>query len=410
MGMLETEKRNISMKKIFFSADGNDMTQLHSGFCIRLEELAGEVKGETGIEGLRIDFNFGLRLSVPEGDYHVRISDGEHGQVFFDGDVSGQELVSMEKYAILWQVEVYAGGDCIFAHRFDMTGQRVYFYLGTALGDMLALLPYIRAMEQQLGLHVVVGAEKNFRPLIMSEFPSWEMADRVPEDTYASFVCGAFQGTPMLSPIDTRLMPMEEAGRWLFGWRGQVALLTFGKDAPRTIEEPYVCIAVQASGVQKCWLRPGGWDEIVRRLKAAGYRVLCIDGEREREEDGIRVTMPQGAEDFTGYRPLTERIRLLAHADAFFGVGSGLSWLAHACGTPVVLISGFSLPMTEFPTPGRVINPHVCCGCFNDTNLSAKDGGCPRHGGTARAYECSRKIAPEAVWDAFLRVRRQNRS
>lgn len=35
MGMLETEKRNISMKKIFFSADGNDMTQLHSGFCIR---------------------------------------------------------------------------------------------------------------------------------------------------------------------------------------------------------------------------------------------------------------------------------------------------------------------------------------------------------------------------------------
>ena len=42
-----------------------------------------------------------------------------------------------------------------------------------------------------------------------------------------------------------------------------------GKDAPRTIEEPYVCIAVQASGVQKCWLRPGGWDEIVRRLKAA---------------------------------------------------------------------------------------------------------------------------------------------
>ena len=173
---------------LFFTADGNEMTQTHSSFCVHLEELAGEVKGETGIDGLRLDFNFGLRLAVPAGNYHVRVLDGAHGQVFFDGAVSGQELVSMEKYAIPWLVEVYEGTECIFAHRFDMTGQRVFFHLGTALGDMLALLPYIRAMEQQMGVHVVVKAEENFRPLIAAEFPSWELADRVPDDTSASFV------------------------------------------------------------------------------------------------------------------------------------------------------------------------------------------------------------------------------
>ena len=31
--------------------------------------------GETDIEGLRLDFNFGLRLDVPAGNFHVTIGD-----------------------------------------------------------------------------------------------------------------------------------------------------------------------------------------------------------------------------------------------------------------------------------------------------------------------------------------------
>ena len=64
------------------------------------------------------------------------------------------------------------------------------------------------------------------------------------------------------------------------------------------------------------------------------------------------------AEDFTGNRPLQERLSLLHHADFFIGLGSGLSWLAWAADTPVVMISGFSHPSTEFHTPYRVINFH----------------------------------------------------
>ncbi|MEJ0003708.1 MAG: hypothetical protein WDN30_09295 [Pararobbsia sp.] len=36
-----------------------------------------------------------------------------------------------------------------------------------------------------------------------------------------------------------------------------------------------------------------------------------------------------------------ERARWLKHAAFFVGLSSGLSWLAWAAGTPVVLISGF---------------------------------------------------------------------
>ena len=56
--------------------------------------FAGAVAGETGVEGLRLDFRCGLRLEVPEGDYHVRLTDGETGVVLFEDDVSGALLVS----------------------------------------------------------------------------------------------------------------------------------------------------------------------------------------------------------------------------------------------------------------------------------------------------------------------------
>ena len=39
--------------------------------------------------------------------------------------------------------------------------------------------------------------------------------------------------------------------------------------------------------------------------------------------------IPYGAEDFTGRRPLQERIDLLYHADFFIGLSSGLSWVAN---------------------------------------------------------------------------------
>ena len=69
--------------------------------------------------------------------------------------------------------------------------------------------------------------------------------------------------------------------------------------------------------------------------------------------------IPNGAEDETGDRPLAERARWLKHADFFVGLSSGLSWLAWAAGTPVVMISGFTHPLNEFATPYRIVNYHT---------------------------------------------------
>ena len=85
---------------------------------------------------------------------------------------------------------------------------------------------------------------------------------------------------------------------------------------------------------------------------------------------------------------------------------------AWAAGTPVVLVSGFSLPTCEFFTPYRVHNTHVCHGCWDaaDVVFDRRDFfWCPRHKGTDRQFECTRAITGRQVIRAIERLRADHR-
>jgi autotransporter strand-loop-strand O-heptosyltransferase len=202
-------------------------------------------------------------------------------------------------------------------------------------------------------------------------------------------------------PTDPRVSNMQDMIAYLLGVpceerRPNVVIA----DKTRSIKERYVCIATQSTAQCKYWNNPRGWPTLIAHLKALGYRVLCIDKEKSYGNAEYTNTMPEGAEDFTGNRPLQERLSLLLHADFFIGLGSGLSWLAWAAGTPVVMISGFSHPSTEFRTPYRVINFHGCNSCFNDTTAEFEASvfaWCPRRSDPAQRFQCTAIITPEFV-------------
>jgi autotransporter strand-loop-strand O-heptosyltransferase len=121
----------------------------------------------------------------------------------------------------------------------------------------------------------------------------------------------------------------------------------------------------------------------------------------------VWTQIPNGADDETGDRPLTERAHWLAHAAAFVGLSSGLSWLAWAVGTPVVMVSGFTHPTNEFHTPYRVINYHACNSCWNDVRHRFDHTDflwCPRHRDTPRQFECTRLITSAQVIAALRAI------
>ena len=128
--------------------------------------------------------------------------------------------------------------------------------------------------------------------------------------------------------------------------------------------------------------------------------MICIDQKRTHGKGLVWTHIPEGAEDQTGDLPLLERARWLRHAEFFVGLSSGLSWLAWAAGTPVVMISGLTHPRTEFAhaLPCDQLSRLQCCWNVPLARYIRSDFlTCPRHQNTPRQFECTRLITAEQV-------------
>ncbi|WP_321885218.1 autotransporter strand-loop-strand O-heptosyltransferase [Paraburkholderia bannensis] len=364
-----------------------------------------------GPEGIRFDFNYGCRVQVPIAGWRVRMHDLDTHNLVFDATLAqGEIAASRRKYFVRFLLEVFDGERRVFSHAFDVQGRRVWMTLGSgALGDAIAWVPAIEAFRQRHGGDVSVEMKPWLIPLFAEGYPALRfVSESVRQDreddepVYATYRIGCY--SPYADrdhqPTDPRVSSLQDFASYMLGVpaverRTNVVVA----DRARIVPEPYVCIAAQASAQCKYWNNPDGWRTLVAHLKSRGYRVLCIDRDREYGLPGALNTLPEGAEDYTGERPLQERASLLLHADFFVGLGSGLSWLAWAVSVPVVLISGFSHPNAEFRTPWRVINFHACNSCYND--LAFEFGGefdwCPRHANDALRYQCTTAITPGHV-------------
>ncbi|ECA0362697.1 autotransporter strand-loop-strand O-heptosyltransferase [Salmonella enterica subsp. salamae] len=357
--------------------------------------------------GIRFDFNDGARVQLPDGEWHVRLLDDESGNIFFSCDSGAGWVTSTKKYYVRFRIQVFKKGEDIpFLDEVMNLKDRdvlISFPVGT-LGDMIAWFHSAEIFRLKHGCRMECVLAKQLIPLFKKQYPEIELTS--PDEKrriipYATFRIGLFfKGDTTCQPVDFRYTGFHRNASAILG----VPLLEYpprlNLSAERQIDEPYVCIGVQSTTQAKHWNNGTGWSEVVARLKELGYRVLCIDRQAHGGEGYVWNHIPWGAEDFTGNIPLQERVNLLRHASFFVGLASGLSWLAWASAIPVVLISGFSLPSSEFYTPWRVFNPHGCNGCWDDptVDFDHKDFfWCPRHKGTERQYECTRLITGKQV-------------
>ena len=354
---------------------------------------------------MKIDFRCGVRMQIPAGIWHVRLSHNDTGQIFLDEDLQEIILVSQEKYFIPWKIEVFCNQKKIFEHVFDPKGQHIHVVeISECIGDTIAFLVGIRSFQKQYQVELSLYVRERMQDFVKEWYPDIKQCERWPEDTYAIFFLGGAISNRQWIPLNGKMIPLQAFSQYVMGLDSMPGRVAWQPRHKRLIKEPYVCIAVQASVTAKAWLWPNGWDEIVIYLKMMGYRVLCIDKDKERTDNGYCVRIPEGAEDFTGNRPLTERADMLAYADFFIGLGSGLSWIAWIAGCPVIMIAGFSAVWYEFPEAYRVFNPMVCHGCFNDLQVDYLNGPCQRYAHDEEHYlECQRMISPSMVKRAIDR-------
>lgn len=364
--------------------------------------------------GVVWDFKYGARVIVPRhfSDWKVRMIDldrdalvvkEEHkGEVPAPVDGStppiGTLVMSNCKYYVRWRLEVEEKGEIVVRHDFDAKDRDVMICVPNGLGDTLAHMKAIMAFQRMTKCKLTVQMVKSFVPLFDGHrdyagvrFVNYEdnadIQAQVP--FYAGYAVGYFYGPDRLNyePYRHNSMPnIDKSFLYLNVWPPD-------RKPPRVNVEPggppckgkYICVAMHATTQCKMWHYPGGWEIVLSYLKDQGYTLYRID-------------------DYD--TPLVRRARLLRHCEFLVGLTGGISWLAWALGKPVVAISGFSSPSTNFDNPYHVNNPHVCNSCWNDIQFDTDDQRfCPRHKDTPRMWECSTKITPTAVVQMIERVR-----
>lgn len=268
----------------------------------------------------------------------------------------------------------------------------------SSLGDTLAWIPYVDEFRLKHKCNVICSTFHN--NLFINEYKEINFVEPgvVVHNLFALYRIGWYykedgQIDYDKNPNNFRLQPLQKTASDILG-------LDFKEIKPRINKKKLkkkkqIAIGFHSTAQAKYWNNENGWQEVVDWCKEKGYVVKILS----KEEDGFMGNnYPKGAEKHPA-GTLENVIDELTQSKLFVGIGSGLSWLSWACGTPTVLISGFSEAYTEPSDCFRVEAPeNTCNGCFNKYKLDQSDWfWCPEHKNTERMFECSKKITSDMV-------------
>lgn len=333
----------------------------------------------------------------------VDFLDGE--EVIHSGEINTKEWIrASRRWFSNWTIRVSdLRGVELYSHHFQLRGQNVRVYIDSkSLGDTLAWIPQV---ERFADAHPQTTVYVSYHWSGLIDESAYSNLVFIPPEAelspcYATYSIGYyFEDIENHHPYDPRTRSLQEVASDILGLASEERLPRLIRaETAFTVSEykPTVTVATTSTAKCKHWLAENGWQTIIDWLVNEGYEVEVIQKEHTDLEN---IT------NKTGDYPIGDRIDQIQDSEFFIGLASGLSWLAWALEKPVVMISGFSLPETEFLTNcERVINYDVCHGCWNDVRHEfARNewNWCPRQEGTYREHECSREISVEMVLQAI---------
>jgi autotransporter strand-loop-strand O-heptosyltransferase len=348
---------------------------------------------------IRVAVNFvnGAYISVksdnPNIEFIASFYNNSTGDLIYSCPLGFNHWAKTSKtYFIPYRIELKnkTTGELVWSHSYDCSGKRVFICIDTkALGDTLCWLPYVEEFGKVHKCQVVCSTFLN--DLVKDTYPSIEFVEPgvdVP-NVYAQYTLGLYFGDGTdRHPNNPRIIPMGKIATDILGLPYKEMKMDLKINNPnRKIKDRYFCIGTESTAKAKHWNNPTGWQKVVDYLVSNGFTVISL---RQNGSSELKNVIEVSGET------ITQCSEYLYYCEAFIGLGSGLSWLAHSLNKKVVLISGFSKPWCEFSTPYRIINEKVCNGCFNDINetFDRNDWNwCPRK----KDFICTKNITSEMV-------------
>jgi autotransporter strand-loop-strand O-heptosyltransferase len=275
------------------------------------------------------------------------------------------------------------------------TGKTLIVNHSDALGDTLAWVPFVEKYRKEKKCEVLF--QSDFSNILAKSYPEIQFVDKRTNCTNNfDNILGigvSLKEEDLKHPEHYTKIPLQKVAANSLGldYKEQRPKIHI-KDKKNKYKKKYVCIATHSTAQCKYWTEEG-WEKTVQYLKLLDYEVICIDKHETFGFDGYNNTIPKSAKNKTGNYDLDNRITDIYNCEFFIGLASGLSWLAWGLGKPVVMISGFSDPKSEFFTPYRVINKDVCNSCWNEFVFGQNWNWCPRN----KNFECSKSISFKIV-------------
>jgi autotransporter strand-loop-strand O-heptosyltransferase len=276
------------------------------------------------------------------------------------------------------------------------------------LGDILVLMPYLEKFRVSYNFEIFFMSKNiSLSTLFTKSFPNINF---IPSDS-------EIECDKRITLVHSdHSLPLQQIFANQLGF----------KDAPyirptvdlskseRQIKNKYVCISTHSTAQLKFWNHPNGtydhqfssnWNNLCGLLRKSGYTPVCVDYYQDFGTSPFYNFVPVKSVKKLGLG-LEEVLKLLEHCEFFIGLSSGLTWLAHAAGKPVCMISNFTEDWHEIDLSVsdyiRITNKSVCHGCWNlvgkELQFDYTDWyWCPKHKGTDRQFECHKSITPEMV-------------
>lgn len=274
-----------------------------------------------------------------------------------------------------------------------------------SLGDTIAFMPCANEFIKLYGEKVLVKIKPFFQSLFKESYPDityYEEGDGYDKEVKVNY--------DFSKPIQQGFAEQMGFHNWSY-IRPKI-------DVPKgekPINRKYITAGVHSTAQLKYWNNPLGkkyqsiapyWTELFKKIKKTGIQPVVVEKDFSFGVPPHRNGLPGSCIKKTDLS-LEDTITHIYHSEFFIGLSSGLSFIAHALGKPVVMISNFTEDWHEFDLSSedyiRITNKSVCHGCWNNPKHSKNfDFGdwywCPEHKDTSRQFECHYTITPDHVY------------
>ena len=278
--------------------------------------------------------------------------------------------------------------------------------LSNSIGDTIASTPYVSEYQKRHNVNVIFNINDPFIFLLNEVYENIQFIGRNDIVEYDEKIS--------IDYVFNKSIQSGYAEQLGFENPPYIRPVVSIPELLRPIKNKYIALGVHSTCQVKYWNHPNGlksqgeatnWNELSSILRKRGYTPVTVEKDEMYGVPPFYNGIPSKSNKQVG-KTILEAANIINHSEFYIGLSSGMSWIAHALGKKVVMISNFTEDWNEFDLSLddyiRITNKSVCHGCWNKINIdhtfnSSDWYWCPLHKDTERHFECHKSISVNDV-------------